>query len=317
MLSNYKFMRHLSNGCGHKFIDTSDLCTSEIQDILWTSLDLKARVKNHSFGKPLEGSRITMLCSCQSRSDNLLVQSALQTLGADVLFMLSSRWEQYKFKKDVGKFCSLYSDLVVAGGRNHNSLCQLTEGASVPVVNIASHKFAPLHALGVLMTLQEHFGRLNGLTLGWVGPMGKKLNTFIYLLPKVGIHLKYNSSPTPNFPASPLVLPAGKNFCKTFNTRIEACPDPLSTIAGVDVIGTSKHKKETQKLELHMFEGANKNWIFFHILPRWEGEVSEDVFNHQNSLVWTLHENIKYTLMAVVLRLLKTYRPTLVKPNFN
>ncbi|XP_046667163.1 ornithine carbamoyltransferase, mitochondrial-like isoform X2 [Homalodisca vitripennis] len=287
MLSNYKFMRHLSNGCGHKFIDTSDLCTSEIQDILWTSLDLKARVKNHSFGKPLEGSRITMLCSCQSRSDNLLVQSALQTLGADVLFMLSSRWEQYKFKKDVGKFCSLYSDLVVAGGRNHNSLCQLTEGASVPVVNIASHKFAPLHALGVLMTLQEHFGRLNGLTLGW------------------------------NFPASPLVLPAGKNFCKTFNTRIEACPDPLSTIAGVDVIGTSKHKKETQKLELHMFEGANKNWIFFHILPRWEGEVSEDVFNHQNSLVWTLHENIKYTLMAVVLRLLKTYRPTLVKPNFN
>ncbi|KAG8280873.1 hypothetical protein J6590_071365 [Homalodisca vitripennis] len=54
-----------------------------------------------------------------------------------------------------------------------------------------------------------------------------------------------------NFPASPLVLPAGKNFCKTFNTRIEACPDPLSTIAGVDVIGTSKHKKETQKLELH------------------------------------------------------------------
>uniref|UniRef100_A0A1B6LSL4 ornithine carbamoyltransferase n=1 Tax=Graphocephala atropunctata TaxID=36148 RepID=A0A1B6LSL4_9HEMI len=301
----YSLMRYLSNDCHHKFIDTSDLCTSEIHDILWICLDLKARVKNHhSLGKPLDGSSVTMLCSCQSRSDNLIVQSALQALGADVQLMLGSRWEQCKFKKDVGRFCSLYSDLMVVGGRNHYSLCQLTEGASVPVVNIASHKFAPLHGLGVLMTLQEHFGHLAGLTMGWIGPMGKKLNTFIYLLPK-------------NCPASPLVLPAGKNLCKSFNTKIEAFPDHLTIITGVDVVSTSKHKKETQKLELQMFDKANKNWIFLHILPRWEGDVSEDVFNHQNSLVWTLHENIKYAIMAVVLRLLKTYKPVLPKPNFN
>lgn len=92
---------------------------------------------------------------------------------------------------------SLFSDVIVAQGESHLSLCELSKGAWVPVVNLSSHKFVPLHGLAVLMTLQEHFGRLKGLTMGWVGPMGCKLNTLIYLLPKVGINLRYNSAPQP------------------------------------------------------------------------------------------------------------------------
>lgn len=85
---------------------------------------------------------------------------------------------------------------MVQGG-SHVSLCELQKGATVPVVSLGSHKFTPLQGFALLVTLQEHFGYLKGLSLGWVGPMGGMLNTLLYLLPKVGVHLKYNTEPIP------------------------------------------------------------------------------------------------------------------------
>lgn len=48
-----------------------------------------------------------------------------------------------------------------------------------------------------------------------------------------------------------------------------------------------------------MLNKASENWVFLHLLPRWRGDVSEEVFNHKNSLVWTLHENIQYSTMVI------------------
>lgn len=77
------------------------------------------------------------------------------------------------------------------------SLCKLTEGGSVPVLNASSHLFRPFHGLGTLMTLQENFHRLNGLAVAWIGPTDSVLNSFIYLLPKVGINLRFNCTSSP------------------------------------------------------------------------------------------------------------------------
>lgn len=97
----------------------------------------------------------------------------------------------------LNRFYSLFSDLIMVQGGSHVSLCELQKGATVPVVSLGSHKFTPLQGFALLVTIQEHFGYLNGLSLGWVGPMGGMLNTLLYLLPKVGVHLKYNTEPIP------------------------------------------------------------------------------------------------------------------------
>lgn len=306
-----------STFCPQRFVDTAELCTMEIHRMLWTCIDLKAHVNNfRSLGEPLKNKKVTMLCSCQNNCTNLIVQSALKTLGADLRMMSANKWETSSFKRDVGRFYSLFSDMIMVQGESHQSVCELSAGADVPVVNMCSQKFAPLHGLAVLMTIQEHFGRLNGLTLGWVGPMGRHLNTLIYLLPKVGINLRYNDSPKPDFPRSPLVLPAGMTFCDTYKTKIEHFSDPQETIKEADVVATSKHKEETMQIELEMLNKANEKWAFLHLLPRWKDDVSEELFNHKNCLVWNLQENIQYTTMAVALNLLQPYIPVITKPNF-
>lgn len=309
--------KQLSTFCPQRFIDTFELCTMEIHKMLWTCFDLKAHAKNfRSLGKPLKGKKVTMLCSCPSDCTNLIVQSAMKTLGADLWMMNATRWEKPLFKKDVGRFYSIFSDMIIVQGECHQSLCELTAGADVPVVNMSSRKFAPLHGLAVLMTMQEHFGHLSGLTAGWVGPMGNHLNTLIYLLPKVGVDLRYNDSPTPDFPRSPLVLPVGKTLCDTYKTKIQSFSDPQETIKDADIILTSKHREKTLQIDLDMLAKAKDNWAFIHLLPRRKGDVSEELFNHKNSLVWTLHENVQYSTMAIVLSLLKPCVPVVTKPNF-
>ncbi|XP_054269277.1 ornithine transcarbamylase, mitochondrial-like isoform X2 [Macrosteles quadrilineatus] len=310
----YIHLRQFSS-CGLKFIDTTDLCTDDIHRILWASLDLKAH--SQTLGKPLVNRRVTLLCQRQCGCINFVVQSALKNLGADLRLMVAPRWELSRYRRDVGRFHSLYSDLILVQSRNHKRVCELVDGANAtPVVNISSHMFTPLHGLGLLATLQEHFGHLDGLTVAWLGPLGNHLNTLLYLLPKVGVHLRYNCSPRPDHPGSPIVKQRSLSICETHNTSIQELRDPAETIRGADVIATAKHRRETVRIELKMTETAKNGWVFLHMLPRWEGDVCEEVFTHKNSLVWKLHENIYYTTMAVVMGLLENYKPTMSKPNF-
>jgi ornithine carbamoyltransferase len=69
-------------------------------------------------------------------------------------------------------------------------------------------------------------------------------------------------------------------------------------------------------VELSMMEEAKDGWVFLHLLPRWQGDVSEEVFTHSRSLVWPLHENIYFATMAVILSELDGYQPIIPKPDF-
>jgi len=68
----------------------------------------------------------------------------------------------------------------------------IADGSTVPVIAARTDKFSILPVLADMMTIQEHFDRLEGLEIGWVGPPRAMFNTYLAIAPRLGLNLKYH-----------------------------------------------------------------------------------------------------------------------------
>lgn len=103
--------------CGSRFIDTYQMCTNEVHNLLWTAIDLKARMsRNQYLGKPLADKRI-VLSSIQGYTRaslcTTMILSAVETLGAKGRTMLPMDWEKEKYKNDIGRLVVIYVNFLV------------------------------------------------------------------------------------------------------------------------------------------------------------------------------------------------------------
>lgn len=183
------------------------------------------------------------------------------------------------------------------------------------MINALSDQHHPLQGLADLMTLQERFGSLQGLTIAWVGDGNNIAHTFMSAAGRMGYNMRL-ATPKGYEPnagilarSTALAAQAGVSMVHTTN--------PAEAVAGADVIVTdtwvSMGQEEEKAKRLRDFAGyqvtermaaeggANKDWVFLHCLPRKPQEVDDAVFYGPRSLVWDEAENRKWTVMAVAL----------------
>ena len=75
--------------------------------------------------------------------------------------------------RDTACVLSGFNDIVLARVHGHSDIEELSEHATVPVINALSDKHHPLQTLADLMALEDHFGEMRGKTLAWVGDGNK------------------------------------------------------------------------------------------------------------------------------------------------
>lgn len=210
---------------------------------------------------------------------------------------------------------SRYNDIILARVFAHSTITELCQYSSVPVINALSDTHHPLQLLADAQTLQEQFGRTEGLTLAWVGDGNNILHTFLSSAGALGYNVRY-ACPAGYQPDAGIVA-ASKAAASKAGVDIFGTHVPEEAVKGADVIVTdtwvsmgqeADAAKRTRDFagycvteELARRGGAKADWKFLHCLPRKQNEVDDAVFYSDRSVVWDEAENRKWTFMAVAM----------------
>ncbi|MBI2507637.1 ornithine carbamoyltransferase [Candidatus Woesearchaeota archaeon] len=282
-------------------LSIKDFSKEEILDFI--SLAEKIKRKPKKFSKKLLGKTLLMLFAKPSLRTHLSFDIAMYQLGGHAIFydLSHSVLGEKESIKDFSKVTSRYVNVIMARLYEHKQLEELAKYSLIPVINALTNFSHPCQILGDLLTIKEHFGKLDGIKLTFIGDADNNITTsLIYACPKVGIKLN-------------IVCP------KELKTKISGrySLSFSSKDAKGDIVYTdtwySYHVPKSQyakrKNLLKPFQ-VNKKLLgkakFMHCLPASRNEeVTDEVIDSKQSLVYDQAENRLHIEKAILLKLLK------------
>ncbi|GLD98963.1 hypothetical protein PINS_up007681 [Pythium insidiosum] len=310
---------------GKSFLSTAQLSGAEFEALIAQAQHYKAVYgdpsKRGSAPKPLAGDICSMIFQKRSTRTRISSEVGMHLLGGKALFLSSDDIQLgvNETLKDTAKVLSRFNTIILARVYGQDYVEELSELASVPVINALSDKYHPLQALADYMTVKEHFGKWKGLTFTWVGDGNNVLHDYMLAAPKVGANIRI-ATPVGYEPDAD-VLEETQKLAKAAGTSVFVTTDPLEAVEGSNVIATDTwismgQESEKQKrldafagyqVTTKMLENAADDHVFLHCLPRHEEEVDDEVFYSKKSLVFDEAENRLWTVMAVYAALLGKY----------
>ena len=303
---------------GRHLLSLKDYSKEEILFIIEKSQEIKIEFKKNELKKPLRGKSLGMIFQKRSTRTRVSTEVGMTFLGGHALFLGKDDIQLGKNEtiKDTSLVLSRYVDGILARVFGHETVEQLAENSSVPVINALSDKYHPLQILADLMTIKDHFGTLEGLKLAWIGDGNNVCNSLLIACAKLGVNMSVATPPSYKMPKD--VFDFAQSEAKSNNTTIEWISDPKLAVRDADIIVTdtfiSMGQEEETKKRKEDFKGyqvnselvslAKTSFKFMHCLPRKQDEVTDEIFYSDHSIVFDEAENRLYTIMAVLLTLM-------------
>jgi ornithine carbamoyltransferase len=218
---------------------------------------------------------------------------------------------------DVARVISRYVDAVVARTFLHEDIVAFAEAASVPVVNGLSDLLHPCQCLADLLTIREHLGGLDGVTLAYVGDGNNVANSLVEAAPRVGLHLRV-ATPAGYEPDAGVWAEAAR-LAAANGTELRQLTDPRAAVDGADVVYTDTWYSMGQEAERELRQdvfppyqvnakllaAARPGALVLHCLPAHRGqEITDDVLDGPQSRVLDQAENRLHAQKALLCALL-------------
>jgi ornithine carbamoyltransferase len=297
------------------------LSARELRALLNISHGLRRRLAHAPAAyRPLAGRSMAMIFQKRSTRTRVSTEAGFAQLGGHALFLGSEDIQLGKNETlaDTAQVLSRYNDIILARVYGHADIDALCAHARVPVINALSDAQHPLQGLADLMTIEQRFGRAEGLTVAWVGDGNNIANTFLSAAPRAGFNLRL-ATPRGYEPPAALLRRAEAEAAGA-GVSVTSTHDPLEAVRGAHVVVTDtwvsmgmEAEDARRKADFAGFQvtealcrrgGAHADWVFLHCLPRKPEEVDDEVFFSPRSLVFDEAENRKWTVMAATLALL-------------
>ncbi|MCL2647988.1 MAG: ornithine carbamoyltransferase [Phycisphaerales bacterium] len=208
---------------------------------------------------------------------------------------------------DVARVLSGMVDGIMARVFEHQKILELAEHALVPVINGLSDYSHPCQAMADIMTIEEHFGKLAGLTLAYIGDGNNVARSLMAAC--ACFNMKFRMAAPPGYGLEK-ELP-GLDFAIT--------PEPRDALRNADVIYTDtwvsmgqeaeKEKRmaafQPYQVNAELLKAASRHAVVMHCLPANRGlEITDEVIDGPRSVVFQEAENrlhFQKGLLAVLL----------------
>jgi ornithine carbamoyltransferase len=214
---------------------------------------------------------------------------------------------------DVARVLSRYHAAIGARVFDHARLERMAAAAAVPVINLLSDHAHPCQAVADLLTLDRHFGRLQGLEVAYVGDFNNVARSLGLAAALSDVAVRYACPPGygPTARDVERVRAAGG--------AVDATDDPAEAASGADVVYTdvwasmgSEEEADQRRQDFQGFtvdqallDRARPHTVFLHCLPAHRGEeVSAEVVDGPRSLVWDQAESRMHAVRGLLLFLL-------------
>lgn len=275
-----------------------------------------ATIKNNH--DKLLGKLVALLFSKRSTRTRISTEGAAAHFGAQPMFLgkddiqLGVNESMY----DTTKVISSMTSCIFARVNKHQDILDLCKDSSVPIINSLCDKYHPLQAIADILSVKEAFGKTEGLKLAWIGDANNVINDLAIAALKADMSVSILVPSSVTFDGS--VAETAEEITAASNGKLsfEVVNDPLVALKGANVVVTdtwiSMGEEAEKEQKLKQFAGYQisqdmlakgqiaENWRFMHCLPRHPEEVADDVFYHENSMVFPEAENRLYAAMAVI-----------------
>ena len=296
-----------------------DLSTEEVLLILDVAKKLK---KMQKLGVPHEfckGKTLAMMFSKASTRTRVSFETGFHQLGGHAIY-LSDRDSQIgrgEPIRDTARVLSRMVDGIMIRTFSNDSVIELAEYASIPVINGLTDLLHPCQALTDLLTIEEQLGSLNGRKLVYVGDGNNMAHSLMYACAKVGMDMVC-ASPK-GYQPDPMVLKQAREDAVQTGCSISVEEDIAKAVKGADVLYTDvwtsmgqEAEREIRLKALHdyqinseLLKAANPGAIVLHCLPAHRGEeITEEVLEGPQSFVWDQAENRLHTQKAIMVLLM-------------
>jgi len=296
------------------FVSLKDFSSAEVRNILSLARQLKHSPSRT--GDQLKGKSFALIFQKPSNRTRVSFETGIFQLGGNPIYLGPQDIDLGKREPtaDIARTLSRFADGIVARVNFHQDILELAEYATVPVINGLSDQSHPCQALADLQTVEERFGKFNGLKMAYIGDGNNVCNSLILACAKVGMDLAV-ATPKGYEPSAEYVT-LGQAVAKETGAKLVLTSSPQDAARGAHVLYTdtwvSMGQEEETAGRLKDFEGyqiddklvklADKDFIFLHCLPAHRGqEVSESVIDGPHSMIFDQAENRLHAQKAVLI----------------
>jgi ornithine carbamoyltransferase len=301
------------------FLSLADYAPDELERLLQLAARLKEEWRRGGNEPILKGKSLALLFQKPSLRTRVSFEMGMVHLGGYALYLSPAEVKMggRESVPDVARVLSGYVDGIMARVFDHEHILQLAEYATVPVINGLSDYNHPAQGFADLFTILEHKGRLEGLTLAYVGDGNNVARSLLFGAMKTGLHFRI-ASPA-GYTLSDEDVRLAQSFRVSDRQRIELGEDPATPVPGADVIytdvWTSMGQEEETAARLQAFapyqinaqlvRQARADCLVMHCLPAHRGEeISDEVADGPNSVLFPQAENRLHGQKAILVHLL-------------
>ena len=316
------------------FLKLLDFTPAEITHFLNVAATLKAQKKAGISHRMLTGKNVALIFEKTSTRTRCAFEVAASDLGMGCTY-LDPKGSQIGKKEsiaDTARVLGRMFDGIEYRGYGQEIVDALAKYSGVPVFNGLTNEFHPTQILADFLTVREHFGKLEGIKLVYMGDARYNMgNSLMVGCAKMGMHF-VACAPEKYFPDPALVETCQKIAAGT-GAILDFCTEPEQAVHGADVIYTDVWVSMGEPDEVwaeriadllpyqvngKLMAQAGPQAVFMHCLPAFhdlnttigreiskkfginEMEVTDEVFEGPQSIVFDEAENRMHTIKAVM-----------------
>jgi ornithine carbamoyltransferase len=299
------------------FLSIDDYSTGQLAELLRESSRLKALYSGGKRDLCLEGKTLAMLFEKPSLRTRISFEVAMTDLGGSAIYVkpedIGGLGKREPIK-DLARVLSGYVDAIMARTFEHSTATELAEFATVPVINALTDWLHPCQAMADVLTIQEHCGKLKGVTIAFVGDGNNVARSLAFACAKLDMKMVV---------ASPAAYELDAESIKVANQTCTGCVKqtnkPAEAVADADIIYTDtwvsmgqEDEKKKRRADFADFQVNDKllksapdNAKIMHCLPAYRGfEITDQVAESNNSIIFDQAENRLHFQRALLKKLM-------------
>ena len=299
------------------FLDIHQIETDELTDMLSRAQNMKTARAGRLKGAPdddlpLKGAVVALIFEKPSTRTRVSFDVGVRQMGGTTMVVSGTDMQlgHGETIADTARVMSRFVDLIMIRTFEEDTLHEMAQNATVPVINGLTNRTHPCQIMADVMTFEEHRGPIQGKRAVWMGDGNNVCASWLHAAGRLGFDMTV-SGPASLDPEDEAVGFARKNGS---DVRIER--DPVKAVEGADVViadtWVSMHDSQTAKERRHnllrpyqvnaeLMAAAGEDAIFMHCLPAHRGEeVTSEVMDGPQSVIFDEAENRLHAQKAVM-----------------
>jgi len=298
----------MTTGGPRHYLAVSDLSSDELRQLLERAAEIKRLLRAGERPALFPGRVLAMVFEKSSTRTRVSFESGMAKLGGHAIFLSprDTHLGRGEPVEDTARIVSRMADAIVVRTFEHGRIEKFAAHSLVPVINALTDYQHPCQLLADVQTFVEHRGDIAGRTVLWVGDGNNMCNSFIEAAERFDFTLRVAGPP--GYEPDPALVASSGARVELFNDAAEAARD--ADLIVTDVWASMGQEEEQARrladfagfqVDAHLVSAARPDVLVMHCLPAHRGEeISAEVLEGANSVVWDEAENRLHAQMALV-----------------